>query len=280
MKGLKRFGYGVLRRIRLLQGFFRFYGGKIRQWWQALGSGPRGVFARGTVLLVSVAVLWSLWIGIGALSSTLTGRRTAGTPEDSGSAIVSGTESSDGRGPVSDLWTGAVTSTGSESGGPTSVAHVDAEAETREVVASVGDLQPPAAEVSEEARPNGSLHSLALPVSGTVTQTAGWRRHVAHGFWYYEPGIELAADDPTVVAVLPGSVARIAAASAPHDGHVVVLDHGDGLLTEYKPLREVYVMPGQYVSAKAPVGRADESLVFSAYLNGESLDTEALLARD
>lgn len=296
MQWLKRFGYGVVRRFRLVQGFFRFYGGKVRQQWQALGSGVRGVLARGAVVVVGVAVIGSLWFGIGALTSTLSGRGTVDRAQDSASSIVSetgtglGFESTDARGVDGATFTGAGAgderirasdiSTDFSPGVTRDGADPDDPRLTREFVASVEDSHPPAPNVSEEARTNGAPHALALPVSGTITHTAGWRRHAAHGHWYFEPGVELAAEEPTVVAVLPGSVVRVAAAPSPHYGQVVVVDHGDGLLTEYKPLSEVYVVPGQFISARAPLGRAEETVLFAAFRNGESLDANALLARD
>lgn len=296
MQWLKRFGYGVVRRFRLVQGFFRFYGGKIRHQWQTLGSGVRGMLARGAVVLAGVVVLGSLWFGIGAVTGTLSGRDTADGAQDSEPSIVSETGTGLGFDSTAEKGTEAAAMTGVGSGDePMWASDVSAEfsldvtqggaaaddpRSTRTPVASVEDSYPPTPNVSDGARTNGVPHALALPVSGTVTQTAGWRRHTAHGHWYYEPGVELAADEPTVVAVLPGSVVRVAAASSPQHGQVVVVDHGDGLLTEYKPLSEVYVVPGQFISARAPLGRAEEIILFAAFRDGESLDAGALLARD
>lgn len=94
---------------------------------------------------------------------------------------------------------------------------------------------------------------IVRPVSGSVALLPGWRRHPDYGHWYFEPAVELAVDDVTPVrAALPGIVARVDSTSP--QGHVVELDHGDGLRTEYKYLARVHVMMGQHVSGQAPVG--------------------------
>lgn len=125
------------------------------------------------------------------------------------------------------------------------------------------------------------MDQLARPVSGTISATPGWRRHVEHGHWYYEPGVELVAGgDSSVEAVLPGRVTYVGPSSSPGYGHTIVIDHGDGLRSEYKSLTEVYVVRDQWVSARAPIGRTDTTLVFAVFQDDESLDTHALLAEN
>src|SRR5690606_38504848 len=142
---------------------------------------------------------------------------------------------------------------------------------------SAGVGNGPDAPAADRDRPSGLalLEEIALPVAGSVGQPPGWRRHTAHGYWYFEPGVELVAEEPTVYAVLPGRV--ITTARAAGGGFAVVIDHGDGLVTAYAPLAEVYVAAGQYVSARAPVGRAADTVVFAAFHDDEAVDVAPIL---
>lgn len=267
MQWVKRLGYGALRRVRIIQGFFRFYGGKVRQQWQSLGTGWRGGLARIALLGVVAAVAWSLWTAAGVLSGVLMAGRTPDPllPIASGMGDEVHPQFDD----EPELNIPAATAPQSRS----------AAARDRQSIAADEIQRQPMPPLSETRQPAGQLDQIALPVAGTMGQTSGWRRHVEHGHWYYEPGVELVVDgDVTVNAVLPGSVAHIGPASSPYTGFTVVIDHGQGLRTEYKSLTDVYVVRGQFVSARAPIGRAHASVVFAAFQDDKPLDTPRILA--
>lgn len=287
MQWLKRVGYGLVRRFRIIQGFFRFYGGKARQQWQALGHGRRGRLARLAVLGTAVVLVWSLWVVAGAVPRLLTARRSASPPLPIASGVGdevharfdSGHDSSVTR-PAATSGETAGSSTGVTGAGvhPPVPGGSPSDADQRTAVASSELQTPTAPTVSEHDRPAARLTELAYPALGTIGDTSGWRRHVAHGYWYYEPGVELVTDPYTrVQAVLPGRVTYVGS-SSPGNGLAVVIDHGDGLRSEYKSLTDVYVVRGQFVSARAPIGRTDSTLVFAVFQDDELLDTQALLA--
>lgn len=261
----------------------------MRQQWQSLGRGWRGRLARLAVLGIAVVLIGSVWMAAGTVPRLLTARRSAAPPLPIGSGV--GDEGHARFGGDHEL---SVTLPADGSGGTSgsSTAAIDAAVDVPVPAASVSDagqrlavasteLQSPAPPtVSEDHRPPAQLDQLAYPVSGTISDTSGWRRHVAHGHWYYEPGVELVtASDASVQAVLPGRV-TYAGPSSPGDGLTVVIDHGDGLRSEYKSLTDVYVVRGQLVSARAPIGRTDSTLVFAVFQDDEVLDTQALLARN
>lgn len=271
MQWPQRWGQALLRPLRAARSLLRAGGSKMRKGWTALGTGPKGALARVAVVGAALAVAWSLFIGGTWLAGALTARLDgADSPSAEGEA----------QGARASLDVDVVGDTPS----PPAVAPAANESPRAPVVsesprdpeALVRALTPPAPEAAEDGRPAPSLAELALPVSGSVRQPSGWRRHVEHGYWYYEPGVEIAAEDPTVYAVLPGTVVQVAAATAPYAGHAIVIDHGDGLTTEYKPLQLIYVVPGQYVSARAPIGQTAGSVVFTVSQNGEPLDAQAV----
>lgn len=262
----KRVGQGLMRPVRWLWGRLRMVGARVASWWRGLGTGVKGALARLAALGVAAALIWGLVVGAAALSGALTARGPAGDgplgEAETGLAAAETERAAAGPGTPENAGTAG------EAGAPSA----------RDPIAAAQSLLPPAPSVDAE-REALPWAPLALPVSGTLQEPSGWRRHVEHGYWYYEPGVELSASEPTVYAVLPGQVARVAAAASPYSGHTVVIDHGDGLFTEYKPLQAVYVAPGQYVSARAPIGESAGTVVFAMYLDGEPLDAEAALAR-
>lgn len=297
MQWLKWIGRAGERGLRGLGRWLRSSGPRLRERWRAFGSDRRGMFTRGAAAIAWVALVASLYAGIGKWTAAPGGRPTDESPPiTSGTSTEHETAAGAGFGETRHDGEPARLSATASARGPGSEAQTTVSSETadgqlppdarpsasnggREPVreAAVRATPPGELAVSDDPRPvdrTALLDQIALPVSGVIGETSGWRRHPVHGHWYYEPGIELVAEEPTVYAVLPGRVARVAPASSAA-GRMVVIDHGDGLVTEYEPLQEVYVTAGQYVSARAPIGRAEAAVVFAAFQDGESLQLNA-----
>lgn len=272
MRWLTRVVNVIRRPFRALLSAFRAFSQRIRRQSKKLGAGAKSALAAVALLAVAAAFVWTVWLGVGGMP----GRLTARSDGDVEAPLASGTLGA-GNLHTNDVTAG--TSSGSAAGRPDSPSVSAVAGTDRERVDDGQVPAPPAPAVTDEERAGLDLEQLALPVFGTVRQSAGWRRHVEHGYWYYEPGVEIAAEDPTVYSVLPGHVVQVTAASAPYSGHAVVIDHGDGLASEYKPLHEVYVVPGQYVSARVPIGLADDAVVFAVFQEGEAVDARAVWAR-
>src|SRR5690606_20924709 len=259
MQWRKRWAEGLLRPARWAWRVLRAGGGRLRAAWR-LGTGPKAVLMRVAVLGAAAVLAWGVFVGAGALSGALTARRSAQEPILTGEA---GAAAEPER---------VATDLGATGAGGAAVTTEQAEAANgREPVAAAQSLWPPAPEAGDQ-RAALLWSPLAWPVAGSVREPAGGRRRVESGYWSYERGVERAAAEPTVSAVLPGTVTRVTAAASPSSGHAVGIDHGDGLATEYKPLQVVYVTPGQYVSARAPIGQAASSVVFILYMDGTPLD--------
>ncbi len=296
MQWLKWIGRAGERGLRGLGTWLRSSGPRLRERWRAFGFDRRGMFTRGAAAIAWVAVIASLYAGIGKWTAAPGGRPTDESPPiTSGTSIEHETAAGAGirrdparrrTGPAPARQPPRAGIRGANYGfkrdGRRTIppdARPSASNGGRGPVreAAVRATPPGELAVSDDPRPvdrTALLDQIALPVSGVIGETSGWRRHPVHGHWYYEPGIELVAEEPTVYAVLPGRVARVAPASSAA-GRMVVIDHGDGLVTEYEPLQEVYVTAGQYVSARAPIGRAEAAVVFAAFQDGESLQLNA-----
>ena len=96
---------------------------------------------------------------------------------------------------------------------------------------------------------------LDWPARGTVTETFGKHRHPKFDAFTFSNGISLSMTAGTPVrAVYAGRV--IYAQWLAEYGNLVILDHGDGVLTLYAWLQSVGVAAGAQVPAGAAVGAA------------------------
>jgi septal ring factor EnvC (AmiA/AmiB activator) len=94
---------------------------------------------------------------------------------------------------------------------------------------------------------------LPWPAQGKIAVTFGRHRHPKFDAWTVSNGIEiLAPDGEPVTAVHNGKV--VFARWFADYGNMVVLDHGDEVLTLYARLRSILVRVGDVVSAGAPIG--------------------------
>ena len=96
---------------------------------------------------------------------------------------------------------------------------------------------------------------LDWPARGTLVETFGRHRHPKFDAWTFSNGIALSLPARTPVRAVYAGRAVYAQWLAEY-GNLVILDHGDGVLTLYAWLQSVSVRPGSYVPAGTPVGAA------------------------
>ncbi len=129
---------------------------------------------------------------------------------------------------------------------------------------------------SVSAPPAGSY---IYPVeNGRITSTFGTRYHPITKDYKFHDGIDIAADEGTPVYAAAGGTVETAAYDAAY-GNYVVIDHGGGVKTVYRHLRDSAVKKGDAVKAGDKVGTAGATgeaagphLHFSIKQNGEYID--------
>jgi murein hydrolase activator len=138
----------------------------------------------------------------------------------------------------------------------------------REEVASLTDkaarlegLLQTLSRVSSEAptSPSGSIRPwkgvLDWPARGTLIETFGRHRHPKFDAWTFSNVIAVSLPEGTPVRAVYSGKAVYAQWLAEY-GNLVILDHGDGVLTLYAWLQAVSVAPGSYVPVGSTVGLA------------------------
>ena len=111
----------------------------------------------------------------------------------------------------------------------------------------------------EPVGPSGGIRPwkgvLDWPVKGTIVETFGRHRHPKFDTWTVSNGVALAVPLGTPVhAVYAGKA--VYAQWLSEYGNLVILDHGDGMLSLYAWLQGVSVRPGEQVAVGAPIGAA------------------------
>lgn len=96
---------------------------------------------------------------------------------------------------------------------------------------------------------------LDWPVRGTIVETFGRHRHPKFDTWTVSNGIALAVPLGTPVHAVYAGKAVYAQWLAEY-GNLVILDHGDGMLSLYAWLQGVLVRPGEPVAVGAAIGAA------------------------
>ncbi len=114
-------------------------------------------------------------------------------------------------------------------------------------------------ESEEPIGPSGGIRPwkgvLDWPAKGTIIETFGRHRHPKFDAWTVSNGVALAVPLGTPVrAVYAGKT--IYAQWLQEYGNLVILDHGDGMLTLYAWLQAVSVQPGVPVPAGGEIGLA------------------------
>jgi septal ring factor EnvC (AmiA/AmiB activator) len=112
---------------------------------------------------------------------------------------------------------------------------------------------------NEPLGPSGSIRPwkgvLDWPARGALVETFGRHRHPKFDAWTVSNGVSLSLPQGTPVRSVYSGKAVYAQWLAEY-GNLVILDHGDGILTLYAWLQAVSVTPGSYVPAGTTVGLA------------------------
>ncbi len=111
----------------------------------------------------------------------------------------------------------------------------------------------------ESVGPSGGIRPwkgvLDWPARGTIVETFGRHRHPKFDTWTVSNGVALAVPLGTPVrAVYAGKT--VYAQWLAEYGNLVILDHGDGMLTLYAWLQAVSVRPAEPVAVGAEIGLA------------------------
>jgi septal ring factor EnvC (AmiA/AmiB activator) len=111
----------------------------------------------------------------------------------------------------------------------------------------------------EPVNPSGGIRPwkgvLDWPARGTIVETFGRHRHPKFDTWTVSNGIALAVPQGTPVHAVYAGKAIYAQWLAEY-GNLVILDHGDGMLSLYAWLQAVTVKPGLPVAVGAEIGMA------------------------
>jgi len=150
------------------------------------------------------------------------------------------------------------------------------------ILQGVAVVEPQAGELvetAEEWRWRQDTAPTLLPIHGArYTSSFGWRRGPFSHRWKFHTGIDLAAPVGTpIYAAGAGTVLRTDWSSG--YGHLIVIDHGNGILSRYAHNSRVYVQPGdhvergQQISAVGTTGRTTgPHLHFEITIDGVATD--------
>lgn len=123
----------------------------------------------------------------------------------------------------------------------------------------------------------------SIPVNGTVTSSFGYRTHPVYGDVRFHYGIDIGADEGANITVFAAGTVKAVGESSSL-GLYLLIDHGDGLITEYAHCSEVFVSSGDSVEAGetiAAVGSTGNAtgncLHFEIMLNGVNINPEFYL---
>ena len=111
----------------------------------------------------------------------------------------------------------------------------------------------------EPVGPSGGIRPwkgvLDWPAKGTIVETFGRHRHPKFDTWTVSNGVGVSVPQGTPVRAVYAGKAIYAQWLAEY-GNLVILDHGDGMLTLYAWLQAVSVKPGDAVAAGSEIGSA------------------------
>jgi murein DD-endopeptidase MepM/ murein hydrolase activator NlpD len=101
--------------------------------------------------------------------------------------------------------------------------------------------------ISLSSEPDSGLHS--MPVHGVISSHFGMRRHPIYGDDRFHAGIDIAAPVGTKVHPIKDGKVVFSGEQAGY-GNVVIIDHGDGLISKYAHNMNNLVQKGDQVDTK------------------------------
>lgn len=126
------------------------------------------------------------------------------------------------------------------------------------------------------AEPQSSSAGTVRPATGSVTSSYGMRTHPITGVYRLHSGTDFSYGDGNVYAARAGTVSIQYPGWA---GVLVVIKHGNGVVTQYAHMASVNVSPGQSVNAGQVIGRIGSRgratgphLHFEVLVNGSYVD--------
>lgn len=131
---------------------------------------------------------------------------------------------------------------------------------------------PVAVTVGYVSRGSGTVSGLGWPLSGRISSYYGYRNRGFH------TGIDIIGDvgEPFVAA---GSGTVVAAGWEGGYGKMILIDHGNGVMTRYGHATKILVSPGQYVSQGQTIGLVGSTgrstgphLHFELIINGDTVN--------
>lgn len=138
--------------------------------------------------------------------------------------------------------------------------------------------------ISESPSRIGELETLIMPASGRIASTFGYRTHPVSEKKSLHDGVDIANEEGTAIyAAAAGRVIR--AEYAAEKGLSIVIEHAEGLQSEYRHMSELLVQEGATVQSGEQIGLMGSTgqatgphLHFSIIKDGEYADPAEFIA--
>ncbi len=129
--------------------------------------------------------------------------------------------------------------------------------------------------------------SISWPVSATITGVYGSRRLFNGEERSWHKGVDIAAKEGTEVYAPSNGVVRLALANSFFNGNLVIIDHGQQLMTIYAHLSSMSVKVGDKVTSKTIIGKVGSTgratgphLHWGLYWRNMALDPKLLIEKN
>jgi murein DD-endopeptidase MepM/ murein hydrolase activator NlpD len=124
----------------------------------------------------------------------------------------------------------------------------------------------------EESPASDIFQNAVWPVQGNISQGFGWREDPATLIRQFYPGVEFtAAQNAAVMAIADGEVAAVKANHT--GGGEVVIEHGGGWRSTYRPMATIKVRSGEMVKSGTIIAQAANSkITLELRHNGQPVD--------
>jgi murein DD-endopeptidase MepM/ murein hydrolase activator NlpD len=109
------------------------------------------------------------------------------------------------------------------------------------------------------SRPSGSgaIHQ-SLPVNGVVSSNFGMRRHPIYGDYRFHAGVDISAEVGTNIYPIRGGKVIFSGEQKGY-GNIVIIDHGNGIISKYAHNLVNYVKEGDEVDSNTVIAQVGYS---------------------